>query len=110
VASQSSLHGQFSKAIQRGNLLAAESIARDLGGLPLGDALELVGLIARQRPHKLEAAGLRWHGRLELEARALTLTEAQYALAVLGRLSADPETIAGLRKLLRLARPMPNRP
>jgi hypothetical protein len=46
--------------------VAADSIARDLGGLTLADALELVGLIGRQRPHKLKPAALRWHGRLEL--------------------------------------------
>jgi hypothetical protein len=74
-------------------------------GLSLYNALDLVGLMARVRPDRIERAALRWHGRLELEATALTLPEAQFALAALGRLSADPEAIATLKKLLKQASP-----
>jgi hypothetical protein len=101
VTSQGSLH--FQKAIARGDLLAANAIAHELGGLAPPDALELVGLIARRAPHKLEPAALRWHGRLELEAKRLTLSESQFALAALKRLPTDPETLVALKKLLRLS-------
>jgi hypothetical protein len=109
VTSQGSLHGQFQRAIQRGNFLAAEGIARDLGGLTLPDALEFLGLIDRPRPNKLEPAALRWHGRLEVEARRLNLPESLYALVAVSRLPADPETITSLRKLLRQSAPAPKR-
>jgi len=105
VTSDGSAHGRFTRAIKTGNLFAAERAARELRGLGLYDALDLVGLMSRVRPDRIERAALRWHGRLELEATALTLAEAQFALAVLARLPADPEAIASLRKLLRRASP-----
>jgi hypothetical protein len=53
---------------------------RELRGLSLHDALDLVVLIAQARPDRLEAAAIRWHGRLEIEARSLTLAESRFAL------------------------------
>jgi hypothetical protein len=47
-------------------------------------------LIAAQRPDRLERAAARWHGRLEVEAKALTLAESRFALAALERLPAEP--------------------
>ena len=49
--------------------------------LPLDDALDLLFLIAAEKPERLPAAVMRWHGRLELEVSTLTLEEAQLALA-----------------------------
>jgi hypothetical protein len=74
-------------------------------GLSLTDALELVVLIAAQRPDRLERAVIRWHGRLEVEASALTLAESRFALAALERLPADPRAADLLRTLLRRASP-----
>jgi hypothetical protein len=79
--------------------------ARERRGLSLADALDLVGLIARSRPDWLERAAIRWHGRLEVETQMLTIAEAQFALAALARLPADPQAKAMLAKLLRTARP-----
>jgi hypothetical protein len=42
VTSQGTPHGRFTRAIKQGNLFAAELAARELGGLNLQDALELV--------------------------------------------------------------------
>jgi hypothetical protein len=105
VTSQGSAHGRFTRAIQQGNLWAAEVAARELRGLGLDDALDLVGLIARSRPDRLERAAIRWHGRLEVEAQTLTITEAQFAFAALARLPSDPQAHAMLKKLLRQANP-----
>jgi hypothetical protein len=105
VTSQGSAHGRFTRAIQQGNLWAAEMAARELRGLGLDDALDLVGLIARSRPDRLERAAIRWHGRLEIETPMLTLQEAQFALAALARLPHDPQAKAMLEKLLRQAQP-----
>ena len=105
MTSQGSSHGRFTRAIQQGNLWAAEMAARELRGLALDDALDLVALIARSRPDRLERAAIRWHGRLEVEAQMLTLPEAQFALAALARLPHDPRAKAMLEKLLRQANP-----
>lgn len=105
MTSQGSAHGRFARAIKQGNLFQAELAARELRGLGLDDALDLVALIARVRPDRLERAAIRWHGRLEVEAQVLTIAEAQFALAALARLPADPQAHALLRKLLRTARP-----
>jgi hypothetical protein len=88
-----------------GNLWAAEVAARELRGLSLDDALDLVALIARSRPDRLERAAIRWHGRLEVEAQMLTVAEAQFALAALAWLPDDPQARAMLRNLLRQASP-----
>src|SRR5262245_30287947 len=44
-------------------------------GLALDDALDLVALLARSRPDRLERAAIRWHGRLEVESQMLTIAE-----------------------------------
>src|SRR5438045_3492538 len=105
MTSQGSAHGRFTHAIQRGNLYAAEMAARELRGLALPDALDLVALIAKQRPDRLERAAIRWHGRLEIEAACLTLDESRFALVALERLPRDPQLAESLRRLLRVASP-----
>ena len=105
MTSQGSAHGRFRRAIEHGNLFMAEMAARELPGLALDDALDLVSLIAREGSERLERAAIRWHGRLEIEAQMLTLPEAQFALAALARLPSDPQAHAMLRKLLRQSNP-----
>ena len=105
MTSEGSAHGRFTRAIQQGNLWAAEMAARELRGLALDDALDLVALLARSRPDRLERAAIRWHGRLEVESQMLTIAEAQFALAALARLPDDPRAKAMLEKLLRKASP-----
>jgi len=105
MTSEGSAHGRFTRAIKTGNLYAAEMAARELRGLSLPDALDLVILMARVRPDRLERAAIRWHGRLEIEATTLTLAESRFALAALERLPADPQAGDLLKKLLRQARP-----
>lgn len=84
--------------------------ARELRGLTLPDALDLVALIAQVRPDRLEPAAVRWHGRLEVEAKSLTLAESRFALAALERLPHDPKLAESLRRLLRRASPTTLRP
>jgi hypothetical protein len=72
MTSQGSAHGRFTRAIKQRYLFAAELAARELRGLALLDALELVALIAQVRPDRLEPVAIRWHGRLEIEAKSLT--------------------------------------
>lgn len=106
MASQGTAHGRFTRAIASRNLFAAEIAARELRGLALNDALDLVVLIAEVKPERLEAAALRWHGRFELEASLLRISESQLALSALAALpSGDEEVRAVLRRLLRRVKP-----
>ena len=69
-------------------------------------ALDYLDLLAEVKPEKLEPAAVRWHGRLELEAPTLTLTESQFALAALAMLGdGQHDAVALLRSLLRKVRP-----
>lgn len=105
MTSQGSAHGRFTRAVKQRNLFAAELAARELRGLSLYDALNLVALIAHSRPDRLEAAAIRWHGRREIEAKSLTLAESRFALAALERLPRDPQVVESLRRLLHQASP-----
>ena len=55
---------------------------------------------------KLEAAAVRWHGRLEVETPLLSLADSQLAIAALAALCAgDRDAVEILRRLLRRVRP-----
>lgn len=90
VTSQGSLHGQLQRAIERGNVLQATALARqladELGGLSLPDALSLLLLFAEHDPDRFRRAAPRWHARLVLETGDLSLEEAQAALGALALL------------------------
>ena len=63
------------------SLWDAELAIRERAGLPLplDQALDYLDLLAEQRPERAERAGLRWVGRLCVEAQLLTMREAQMA-------------------------------
>ena len=68
--------------------------------------LGYLGLLAEQKPEKLERAAVRWHGRLETEVTFLPLAESQLALAALASLCAgERDAVEVLRRLLRRVRP-----
>jgi hypothetical protein len=80
--------------------------AKEMGGLSLLDALDYLVLLVEVQPARAPSAAIRWHGRFELESRALTVTESQLALAALADLCAggcDATDI--LKRLLRRTRP-----
>ena len=77
--------------------------AREMGGLHLADALLLTLLIGDAAPARFERAAVRWHGRFELEARDVTLADAQLALAALGALR-GPHADAAARTLIDVGR------
>src|SRR5262245_61640168 len=52
VQSKGSLHAVFQRAVERGNLLSAETAARQLGRLALADALKLTLLIGEEEPER----------------------------------------------------------
>ena len=84
----------------------AEVAATELGGLSLYDALDYLTLLVELQPGRAPAAAIRWHGRLELEAAGITLTESQLALAALAELCAGSrDAVQTLTQLLHRVRP-----
>jgi hypothetical protein len=88
----------FHRAIQRKNLLVAESTARELGALELTEALDLVCLVADKTPQRLDAFARRFLVRLADE-RSLSLAELDLALTALRTLPSERAADA-LRALL----------
>ena len=106
MTSQGTATGRFSRAIQTRNLFMAEVDLKEMGSPSLLLALDYLVLLTTERPEKYPLAALRWHGRFELEARTLTLSESQLALAALVALGdGDTESVEVLRRLLRKVRP-----
>jgi hypothetical protein len=106
MTSQGSAHGRFTRAIKTRNLFMAELALREMRTASLLDVLDYLELLAVTKPQKLEAAAIRWHGRLELEANVITLEESQLALAALASLCAgDREALEILRRIVRRVRP-----
>lgn len=73
----------FSRAIEQGNLVAAEASAREVGNLMLEEALRLLFLYAEKELVKYERAALRWLARYVAEGKAVSLLKAQLAAAAL---------------------------
>ena len=106
MTSQGSAHGRFTRAIERRNLFQAELALREIGTPSLLVAVDYLELLAEVKPEKLERAAVRWHGRLEVEAAAMTLAESQLALAALASVCAgERESVEILCRLLRRVTP-----
>ena len=91
---------RYRRAIETQSIVLAEVAARELGHVPLGDALALVLLYATAGSPKAEPAAVRWLARLALERPGTTIGELQLAAAALGQLEERPKTAA--RMLLEL--------
>jgi hypothetical protein len=102
MTAQGSPLSRFTRAVKGGNVFLAEVAARDVGLLPLRDAVGLLALYARGDSRKFERAAVRWLGRLALEKPRLTLEEAQLAVAALATMNKQPE--ASARILTELTR------
>jgi hypothetical protein len=95
VGSQiASLGADFQRAIQQGNLMRAEAAARQLGQLPLDQALKLLFLYVEKEPIKFERAALRWLARYVTEGKAVSLLTVQLALSALAELRAGEREAA----------------
>jgi hypothetical protein len=88
VTAQGHPRAIFSRAIERGNLVVAESSAREVGRLTLEEALRLLFLYAEKDPVRYERAALRWLARYLAEGKDMSLLKAQLALAALAELRA----------------------
>ena len=91
---------RYRRAIGTHSIVLAELAAREMGHVPLGDALGLVTLYASTGSPKAEPAAVRWLARLALERPRTSLGEMQLAAAALAQLSEQPKLAA--RTLLEL--------
>jgi len=73
----------FRRAIEHGNLILAEGMARELGQVTLAEALELVALVAQKDPPRHSRYAVRWLRRLLDEHERVTIEEATLAAAAL---------------------------
>jgi hypothetical protein len=71
VTASGSDRAVFRRALDRGNLLVAEQVARDVGHVDLREALELCALIATHTRDRGTRPGTRWLCRWLEQAKAL---------------------------------------
>ena len=82
MTAQGQPRARFRRAIERKNLLGAETCAREMGVVDLVEALDLVALVAEVAPARLDGFARRWLVRLA-EERALGLGELDIAITAL---------------------------
>jgi len=83
VTAQGHPRAIFRRAIEYGNVILAEGMARKLGQITLGEALELTALIAHKDPRRHSRYAVRWLRRLLDEHEPVTIEEATLAAAAL---------------------------
>lgn len=103
MTSQGTAHGRFARAIRNRNLLSAEIAAREIGQLPLGDALAFCLLLTDADPPRFDRAIARWHARFVLEAEGITADESALALLAARGLGTDRLRETAAQTLRRLA-------
>lgn len=78
---------EFRRAIERGNLIVAETTAKEMGHVTLLEALQLTALVALRDRERGSRFAVRWLQRLVDEHPAMAIEEvalAASALAALG--------------------------
>jgi hypothetical protein len=76
----------FRAALDRGDLNAVRSYAREMGPIRLDDALRICLLMRDSDPDTYERAAVRWLGRFALEARGVSIDELRLAAEALDAL------------------------
>lgn len=99
VTAQGSPATRYRRAVETRSVFLAELAAREMGHVPLDDAVDLLLLYAEREPAKLERAATRWLQRLVAEREDLTLGDVQLAAAALAQLPSHPEAQDVLRQM-----------
>ena len=73
----------FQRAIERGNLLIAETVLREIGRVSLVEALQLTALIAVKDPRRHARVSARWLARYLETHEAATIDECAHAVGAL---------------------------
>jgi hypothetical protein len=90
---------RFRRALAIGRLPLVLAAAAELPRLDVGDALEVLLLIADQDEARYPRAAARWLGRLALERPGVTLAQVRLAAGACELLPERPEVVAILRAL-----------
>ncbi len=98
MTAQGQPRARFRRAIERRNLLSAETCAREMGVVDLAEALDLLCLVAEVTLARLDGFARRWLARLADE-RPLRLSELDLAITALRALP-SPRAGDALRALL----------
>lgn len=95
-------HARFRRALLTGNPTLVLAAAAELPRVDLADALAILLVLLDGRSPRYDRAAVRWHGRLCLEVRGLSLGDAGLALAALQALpgSHADAAAAALRTLV----------
>jgi len=83
VTAQGTALTRYRRVIEAGSVRMAELAAREMGWVPLREALALVVLYAVEGDPRFERAAARWLGQLTVERRELEVQEIQLAVAAL---------------------------
>jgi len=102
VTAQGSTLTRYRRALERRHIFGAELAAKEMGFLPLRDALGLLALYAAEDSPKYGKGATRWLGRLVLESDDLSLDDLQLAAASLQALPRRPDS--AIRVLTDLSR------
>jgi hypothetical protein len=94
VTSQGHPTAIFRRAIDAGNVVAAEIAARELRGLSLTDALDFTALVAIRKRDRSRRRAARWLQRWLDENAGVTIDEAATVVGCLAALGAKPRGIA----------------
>ena len=73
----------FQRAIERGNLLVAETTLREIGRVSLVEALQLTALIAVKDPRRHPRVSARWLARYLETHEAVTIDECAHVVGAL---------------------------
>jgi hypothetical protein len=101
VTAQGHPRAVFRRAIERDNLLVAETTLRELGRPTLVELLELTALIARKDPRRFERVSARWVFRYLQEDAGVRLADVQAVVGCLAALGGPrhDEVLLALRGL-----------
>lgn len=88
MTSQGHPYARFQRAIKSGNLLVAETAARELTQVSVEDALSLV-LLYREDPRRYERAAAKWLARFLREDERSTLADAEVLAGLLRGVAAE---------------------
>jgi hypothetical protein len=105
VTAQGSALTRYRRALERRHIFGAEISAKEMGYVPLRDALGLLALHPAEDSPKYEKAARRWLGPLALESDDVSLNDLQLAEAALQTLTLRPDS--PMKALTDLSRDSP---